>query len=299
MSDLASSSTAVDLSRLPPPTIIEPLSYVEIRAELLADLIAREPSIDVTVESDPLVKQAETFAYRELLLRQMFNDRARQLLVAFATGANLDHLGAIFGVARLVIDDGDPDQGIDPTLEGDDALRQRIVLAPESYSVAGPEQAYVFHAATADAAVGDASAISPEPGEVVVTVLARAGDGAAPAPLIATVTAALSRGVRPLGDAVSVASAEILTFAIEATLFTYAGPDTGLVIAAARSRLDAYLAENRKLGRDITVAGITASLFVAGVQNVALASPAADVVCSLQQAGYCTSITIGHGGYAS
>ncbi|HEX8583058.1 MAG TPA: baseplate J/gp47 family protein [Allosphingosinicella sp.] len=298
MPDYASTSTAVDLSRLPPPTIIEPLSYAEIRAELLADLRARDPSIDVTVESDPLVKQAEVFAYRELLLRQTFNDRARQLLVAFATGANLDHLGVLFGVGRLVIDPGDAEQGIAPTMEADDALRERIVLAPESYSVAGPEQAYIFHAASADAAVADASAVSPAPGEVVVTVLARAGNGAAPAPLLAKVQAALSKPVRPLGDAVTVASAQIIPFAVEATLYTYAGPDTELVLTAARARVETYLAENRKLGRDITVAGITAALFVAGVQNVALPSPAADVLCSLLQAGHCTAIDIGHGGYA-
>ena len=46
-------------------------------------------------------------------------------------------------------------------------------------SVAGPTGAYEFHALSADGDVKDAAATSPAPGEVVVTVLSRTGDGAA------------------------------------------------------------------------------------------------------------------------
>jgi phage-related baseplate assembly protein len=45
-------------------------------------------------------------------------------------------------------------------MEADEDLRQRIVLAPESFSVAGPELAYVFHARSAHPDVLDASATS-------------------------------------------------------------------------------------------------------------------------------------------
>lgn len=300
MPDTSSSSTSVDLSRLPPPTIVEALSYELILAELIADLAARLPGFDATVESEPLVKQAEVFAYRELLLRQQFNDRALQLLLAYATAGTLDNLGALFGVARLVIDPGDPLRGVPPVTETDDALRQRIVLAPESFSVAGPELAYVYHAKSADAGVLDASATSPAPGEVVVAVLARAGDGIAPAAMLAAVAGVVnSRPVRPLGDAVTVRSAEIVRFAVDATLFTFSGPDITVVLDAARAALSAYLVDSRKLGRDVTESSIKAALTVPGVQRVRLAAPAVDVVCSPLQAGHCTGVTITHGGYAS
>src|SRR5690606_40001523 len=136
-----------------------------------------------------------------------------RVMTAYVTGANLDHLAALVGVARLELSPGDPDRGIAPTMESDDALRQRIVLAPEGFSVAGPELAYVFHVESASGDILDASATSPAPGEVLVSVLARAGDGTAGAPLLDAVAAIVNdRSVRPLGDLVTVASADIVEF---------------------------------------------------------------------------------------
>ncbi|NIK10165.1 phage-related baseplate assembly protein [Xanthomonas arboricola] len=105
-------------------------------------------------------------------------------MLAFATGTNLDHLGALLGVARLVLDPGQPENGIAPTYESDVAFRRRIQLAPEGFSVAGPEGAYIYHALSAAADVMDASATSPAPGQVLVTVQSRTGDGAAPKALL-------------------------------------------------------------------------------------------------------------------
>jgi phage-related baseplate assembly protein len=280
----SSPSTAVDLSRLPAPAIVEQLSFETILAGMVADLQVRFPGFTALVESDPAFKILEVAAYRELLLRADFNDRARSRLLAYAAGTDLDHVAAPFGVARL-------------TGESDDALRSRVVLAPESYSVAGPADAYVFHARSASPDVADASAGSPSPGEVVVSVLAAAGDGAASAELLALVSAVvISSPVRPLTDHVTVQSAEILPFAISATVWTLTGPDRDLVLATGRAQLDAYLADSRKLGRDITDSGIKAALHCAGVQRVVLPGWA-DIVCTPAQAAHCTAITIAHGGF--
>src|SRR5690606_34861047 len=124
---------------------------------------------------DPLYVALQVFVYREMLLRQDFNERLRGMMLAFAAGPQLDHLGALMGVVRFTLDPGDPGQGIPPTLESDSDFRHRIQLAPEGFSVAGPEGAYIFHALNADPDVLDASATSPTPGEVVVTVLSRSG----------------------------------------------------------------------------------------------------------------------------
>src|SRR5205085_7051294 len=179
--NLSTGSSSVDLSRLPAPTVVEQLSFETILAEMIADIQARMPEFDATVESDPAVKILQVAAYRELLNRQRFNDRARGVMLAYATGSDLDQLAALVGVTRLVIQEENAVLGLPQILEPDDALRQRVVLAPESFSVAGPELAYVFHARSAHADVLDASAISPVPGEVIVTVLSRTGDGTASA----------------------------------------------------------------------------------------------------------------------
>jgi len=295
-----SNSTTVDLSRLPAPVIVEQKTFETIVAEMVAQVQALLPNFDATVDSDPAVKVLQTAAYRELLIRQAFQDGGKQLMVAFATDARLDHLGALVGVARLVVTPGDAATGAEAIYEDDDTYRQRIVLAPEGFSVAGPELAYVKHAKDASADVLDASATSPAPGEVLVSVLSATGNGTAPAALLASVAAIVTDpAIRPLGDLVTVASATIIGFAITASLITFDGPDINLVLAAARTRLDAYLAFNRKLGRTITTSGITAALTVEGVHKVNLPAPIADIDCDLTEAANCTGIAITHGGYAS
>lgn len=295
-----STSTTVDLSRLPAPVIVEQKAFDTIVAEMVAEVQRLLPTFDATVDSDPAVKVLQVAAYREMLIRRAFQDGGEQLMVAFATEERLDHLAALVGVARLVVSPANPTTGTDAVYEDDDTYRQRVVLAPEGFSVAGPELAYVKHAKDASADVLDASATSPAPGEVLVSVLSATGDGIAPAALIASVAAIVKDpAIRPLGDLVTVASARIIGFAIVASLTTFDGPDTNLVIAAARTKLDAYLAFNRKLGRAITTSGIIAALTVEGVHKVNLPAPVADIDCDLTEAANCTAITITHGGYAS
>lgn len=293
----ATSATAIDLSRLPAPQIVEQLDYAAILADLRADMLDRFPDFSAAVESDPVQKLLEVCAYRELLLRATFNERARGCLVAFAVGADLDNLGALLGAYRLEITPADPLSGAPAVMESDADFRRRIILAPEGYSVAGPEGAYIFHALSADPDVLDASATSPTPGEVVVTVLSRTGDGTAPSELLATVEAAVSADdVRPLTDHVTVQGADIVDYAIEAEIETFAGPDSMIVIAEAEARLADYLEQSKRLGRDIVRSAIFAALHAEGVSQVTLASPAADVELTRTQAAHCTDVTLNYAG---
>lgn len=296
---MAGGFTAVDLSRLAPPDVVEQLDFEAILAEMVADLKARDSGFDAMVESDPAYKILEVAAYREVLLRQRVNEAAKACMLAYALDDDLDNLGALFGVPRLLIDAGDPDAAppVAATYEDNEDYRRRITLALEGYSTAGPEGAYIFHALSADGDVLDASAISPAPGDVVVTVLSRTGDGTADQALLDAVDATLSaESVRPLTDHVTVQSAAIVDYEITATLYFYAGPGSAEVMAAAQAAADAYAAEQHALGRDVTLSGIYAALHQPGVQRVDLASPAADIVVDRQQATYCTAITLTNGG---
>lgn len=325
------SYTAVDLSKLPSPDIVEALDFDTVFNAMLADLRARDAAFDALVESDPAYAILQVAAYRELNLRQRVNDAARAVMLAYATGADLDNLGALLGVTRLQLDPGDPDHSVPPTMESDFDFRHRITLAPEGYSVAGPEGAYIFHALGADPGVLDASATSPTPddikalvlgvltahavdqatidamtatldaakwpGDVTVTVLARDGDGTAAAPMLDAVAAALSADdVRPLTDHVAVQSATVINYAVEATIYTYSGPDSAVVIAASTQRLNDYIAQSHRLGRDIAISGIYGALQSDGVQRVELISPVADIVVDSEQVAYCTGVTITNGG---
>ena len=293
-----SSPTTVDLSRFDPPTIVEQLDFETIFQRKVARVRELLPSFDATVDSDPAVKVLQVATYDELLLRQDFNERLQQRLVAYATGATLDHLGAAIGVARLIIAPANANTGVAATYETDTSFRARIVLGPEGFSVAGPELAYVKHAKDASGLVLDASATSPAPGEVLVSVLSAESDGTASDVLLAKVAAIVTdKSIRPLGDLVSVASAKQRRFAIIARLWTFAGPDPSLVLTAANEKLAFYLADARKLGRDISLSGLYAALTVEGVQRVELISPVASIVCDLTQAALCTAIDVSHAGY--
>lgn len=297
MADTSATFTAVDLSRLPAPDIIEPLSFEVVYAEMLADFQAKVPEFDATVESDPVVKLLQVCAYRVLIERARVNDAARAVMPAFAKGSDLDHLAALMRVTRLVLVEADPEAGTPAILESDADLRSRLVLAPEGYSVAGPEGAYIFHARSADGDVLDASAISPNPGEVLVTVLSRVGNGVASAELLDQVEAHVSDETRrPLTDAVTVQSAEIVNYAINASIVTFSGPDGSIVLAEAVRRVEEYSDRQHRLGLDITRSGIFAALHCEGVQNVTLTAPAADIIIDRTHASWCTAINVTHAG---
>ena len=292
--------TAVDLYRLPFPAVVEPLDYETILAAMLAKLRELHPAFNALVESDPAYKVLEVAAYRELILRQRVNDSAKAVTLAYAVGSDLDQIAARYNVQRLVIDPGDTEAvpPRDPIYESDTDLRRRVQLSFEGFSTAGPDGAYLFHTLSAHGQVLDASVYSPLPGDVLVTVLSRIGSGAASVPVLDAVLAALSaEDVRPLTDHVFVQSAEIVQVHVDASLTLYPGPDSAVVLADAIARLQAYVADNHRLGRDITRAGLVAALCTAGVQNVALASPATDIEITPQQASWCTGHTVVVGGY--
>ncbi|MFM0954869.1 baseplate assembly protein [Yersinia enterocolitica] len=298
--------STIDLSQLPAPLAVEALDYETLLAERKAELIALYPADEqeaimrtLSLESEPLVKLLQENAYRELVLRQRVNEAAQAVMVAYASGSDLDQLGANNNVQRLIITPADPDAipPIAAVMESDTDFRLRIPQAFEALSVAGPTGAYEAHARSADGRVADASALSPSPACVTVTVLARAGNGEASPELLDIVRAALNdEDVRPVADRVTVQSAAIVDYQIDAVLYIYPGPEAEPVRAAAQARLEIYINTQRRLGRDIRTSAIYAALHVEGVQRVELNAPLADVVLDSTKAAYCTSAVLTVGG---
>jgi phage-related baseplate assembly protein len=296
---MAGAFTAVDLSQLAPPDVVNPLSYEQILASILTDLQARDPAFTALVDSDPAMKVLQVAAYRELLIRTRINEAAQAVMLAYAAGADLDQIAANFSVARLVLDPGDPDSvpPVAPTYESDTDLRRRVQLSPEGYTVAGSQGAYTFHALGADPQVKDAQATSPGPGLVTVYILSRDGSGAASVDLVDAVDAVLSADtIRPMTDSVSVQSVAIIEYVITADLTVYPGPDASLIQASAEDAARAYAETQHRVGYDVTLSGIYAALHQPGVQNVSLSSPVADIVMSVGQAAFCTAVAVTVGG---
>lgn len=301
-----SNAQIIDMSKLPPPEVVQVPQFEDILATLKADLLAAIPADQradiaavLSLESEPLSIWLQRLAYELVVERSNRNDSAHAVMLAYAKRSDLDQLAAFYGVRRLTITEADPDANppVEAVMEGDEDFRARIQMAPRGYSVAGPAGAYVFHAKSADGQVLDAAVSSPSPGWVVVSVLSRTGNGMADQPLLDKVKAAITaEDVRPLTDYVQVQSAEILPYSITAQVFTLPGPDSSSVLQEGLRRLQAYADAMHRIGRRPTLSGIYAALHIEGVARVNLISPASDLEVAEGQASWCTSINVTHGG---
>ena len=200
----------IDLSQLPAPQIVEQIDYEVILAERKAHAISLWPpeqqaeiAARLALESEPLTKLLEENAYLETLWRQRVNEASVANMLALAKGADLENLTANYNVRRLVVQKGNPSAvpPIPEVLESDESLRERAQMAWEGLSTAGLRNSYIFHARAADGRVADATAESPSPAVVVVTVQALLDDGTACPELLNIVNAYLSDDDRrPLAD---------------------------------------------------------------------------------------------------
>jgi len=287
--------TVIDLSQLAAPSAIETIEFEAIVGNIKADFLERwesrragnpalPPYDTLELESDPVAILIQAVAFREMLLRARFNDGLEQMLIAFATGTNLDHLGAYLGVHRLAD-------------ESDDRFRRRIQLRPEALSLAGPTGAYVYHALTAVPALIDASAVRSADGEVTVTLLAGTDAPGPTTQQIETVRAALEQAdMVPLTDTVIVQGPAVQTTPVVVELTLYPGPDGALIAAEAEDALAKLKQTNARLNQDLMRSAIYSRAHRDGVQSVRIISPVADIAVGETGFVRISTITVTIGG---
>ncbi|RML33431.1 Phage-related baseplate assembly protein [Pseudomonas syringae] len=288
--------SAVDLSALPAPQVLEPLDVETTYEEALG--IFRDwmgNNWNAALESDPVTKLIELGAYNKLGNRARVNDGCKALLLAYARKSDLDQLAFNVNLKRLVIQAEDLTT-FPPTAEvkeEDDALRERIQLVYEGLTTAGPRNSYILHARNSSGLVADATAESPSPSTVVVTVLALSETGIASQSLLDEVRDYLSdENIRPLGDRLIVQSAEILPYTINAVVHMVGtGSENETILAQCEARLKAWINPRRRLGVEVARSAIDAQLHIAGVRRVDLADWL-DILPSKSQAAYCKGFTL-------
>ncbi len=261
----------IDFSSIPAPTIIEALDFETILQEMITDLQSRDPSYTEILESDPGVKILEVAAARELTLRQRINDALKATLLRFAIGADLDNIAAFYGVTRL--------QG-----ETDEELRERTIERVMGSSTAGGRSWYRYQALTASPLIADVNVDTPFPGQVRVSVLAKAGNGTASAELLEAVDAVVQADdVRVITDTVTTVSAEIVTVNVQAQVWLLPEAPETVFENLEETLRTAFTAESG-LGWDVTLSWLIAKLQQSGVQRVMLQAPTARVICAANQA---------------
>lgn len=271
----------INMSALPAPQAVEELDFETIFAEQKAWVINQWPHLApvLELESEPLTVLLQAWSYRELIWRARLNDALKASMLAWAQGDDLLNLAAFFDLEKA--------EG-----ETDDQLRARCQLSLRALSTAGPEDSYRYHAiATDPAAIKDADAHNGGAGVVNVAVLARAGNGTPSAALLAKVRTRLNhKTIRPLTDTVSVIPAHIVPVVIDYQIILPGLPDDEHSLNVARQRLADYCATTNIIGGTITIADIYASLKNAGISNVILRSPTADITTNRESAPYVSSI---------
>ena len=264
-------TTLSDLASLPTPAVIEPLSFEMIFSELQTEFQSRYPDYSALLASDPAVKLLEVAAYREVLLRNRINAAAKASLLAFATGSDLDHLAAFYGVTRLME-------------EADEALRLRTRQRIIGFANAGGAAHYRYWALSASPDVADVEVDSPEPGRVRISVLAKGEEETVPDAVLEAVRAVVLRDdIRVLTDTVEVVAAELIPVTVTARIWLY--PDTPMAaFEAIAPRFKDALAAQSGLGWDLTPSWVIGELQRPGVHKVELHSPTTDIRANANQA---------------
>lgn len=272
-------TTLNDLASLPAPAVIEPLSFETIFSELQTEFQSRYPDYSALSASDPAMKLLEVAAYREVLLRNRINTAAKASLLAFATGSDLDHLAAFYGVTRLM---DETDEGLRLR------TRQRII----GFANAGGAAHYRYWALSASPEVADVEVDSPAPGRVRISVLAKGEADTVPDAVLDAVRAVVLRDdIRVLTDTVEVVAAELMPVTVHARLWLY--PDAPLeTLVAIQAVFTSTLAAYAGLGWDLTRSWIVGQLQRAGVHKVELLSPTTDIRVAANQAVRLASLNL-------
>lgn len=318
-------------NQLAEPSIVTVEAFEDLLAEFKTFVVeyvgARAPEsaakikVSLENESELLTLALEAFCVRLQIHERKYNARIKQMLAWWATGSNLDARLADMGLERQLLDPGDPAAfpPIAPVYESDDDARLRYYLAPHAPAAGSRMQyrrevftlgerpvvkvdthapgevtvTYTFDPDGYAAQVKDGNGRRTAPGEVMVTVLAREGDGTASEELLDGVRQHFARpDVRPETDRVTVQSAHIKNYKIRVVARINAGPDSGLTKVAAQQQLQAYAQSCHRLEGRIDPSWIDYTLHNAGAVQLDILEPVEPIVTTAFEAPYCTGVEV-------
>ena len=186
--------------------------------------------------------------------------------------------------------------------ESDPDFADRIRLAPNSFSVAGPEKAYVYHAKSVSPAIIDVKVDSPTPGEVDVYVLLTNGTLPTEDTLEQIEEHLSDENIRPLTDYVVVKAPTASNYEIE--LHYWISQEDSSKAAQIQADVEAAVEQYRlwqqtKIGRDITPGKLLQLVFAAGASRVddSKLKPATWKKLEAMQVAQCTKVNVVYEGY--
>ncbi len=324
-----------------------------------------EKSLGRTLErADPILLLLKSFIAIILQQRVLIDEAAKQNLLYYATGDNLEHLGALVGVERLPASSakttvevklsaprssvvtilqgtrihagdnvyfalnsdviflagetvhevgatcqqvgevgndyevGELNKIVDPQpflatitnltkseggadIESDEFYRDRIRQAPESFSNAGSEGAYIFHTKSVSSLITDVLVTSENPGEVDIYALLDGGELPEAEMLNAIERHLREDNVRPLTDLVYVRAPFTVNYSINLR-YLIAESDVGnaaKIIAKVNQAVEDFITWQRsKIGRDVNDTELYWRIRSAGAKRAEILQPTFAVV---------------------
>ncbi|MCC5467616.1 baseplate assembly protein [Pelosinus baikalensis] len=205
----------------------------------------------------------------------------------------VDPIPYVASVSNTTISEG----GID--IEADDPFRDRIQQAPESFSTAGSDGAYMYWAKTASSTIIDVEVYSPSPGVVHICPLVTGGQIPGQEILDAVLAICSDKKVRPLTDHTHAVAPEQVEYAIDVS-YWIDKEDENLAVSI-RAKVDQsvndYIAwQKSKLGRGIDPSQLIQLMKNAGAKRVVVTTPIYQALNKNQVAKEQENITVNYGG---
>ena len=186
--------------------------------------------------------------------------------------------------------------------ESDADFAERIRLAPNSFSVAGPKKAYIYHAKSVSPAIVDVAVTSPDPGEVHIYPLLEGGELPSETVLEQVGDYLSSDSIRPLTDHVSVLQPVSVDYQIHVD-YWIGESDKGKA-ETIRTNVEKAVEEYRlwqqsKIGRDITPMQLIQKVAAAGASRIdsSTMQPSGFIKLEENEVAQCTNVTLIYKGY--
>lgn len=158
-------------------------------------------------------------------------------------------------------------------IESDESYRNRIFLAPETFSVAGPKLAYVYHTKSVSSDIIDVAVVSDTPGVVKIYPLLTGGT-MPNEELLQSINNKLSASdVRPLTDKVEVLEPVKKEYNIDLDYYLYEERDFIPDEKVQKVVSDYIMWQKSVLGRDINPDKLIADLQALGIKRVVIREP--------------------------
>ncbi len=185
--------------------------------------------------------------------------------------------------------------------ESDENFRERIQIAPESFSVAGPKEAYKYFARSANSDIVDVAVIAPpvtQPGYVRIYPLMTGGVLPDAEVLAEVLEVCSADDVRPCTDYVEVLRPEAVSYALSMTYWIDErdSVNSSYIRSEVESAVDGWVLWQRQvLGRDVNPSELIRRVVNAGAKRCEVSSPEFRVLKDWE-VGMCVNRSVTYGG---